>query len=111
MELERYLIDYYTRRLEEGGCCGSQGLGCGDLLQHVDLAPGLAVLDLGSGPGHETLAAAKAVGPTGRAIGVDLTQPWWPMPGPKQQPREYTGRNSTWARWKPYLFLTSAWTG
>lgn len=73
MELERYLIDYYTRRLEEGGCCGSQGLGCGNLLQHVDLVPGLMVLDLGSGPGYETLAAAKAVGPTGRAIGVDLT--------------------------------------
>lgn len=73
MELERYLIDYYTRRLEEGGCCGSRGLGCGNLLQHVDLVPGLVVLDLGSGPGYETLAAAKVVGPTGRAIGVDLT--------------------------------------
>jgi SAM-dependent methyltransferase/predicted GNAT family acetyltransferase len=32
------------------------------------------VLDLGSGPGRDLLAAARAVGPNGRSIGVDFTQ-------------------------------------
>ena len=37
------------------------------------MKPGETVLDLGSGAGHDLLAAAEAVGPTGRVIGVDMT--------------------------------------
>jgi arsenite methyltransferase len=37
------------------------------------LAAGLSVLDVGSGAGTDLLLAARHVGPTGRAIGVDMT--------------------------------------
>lgn len=48
-------------------------LGLGDVVSLADLKPGETVLDLGSGPGRDLIAAAKAVGPNGRAIGVDFT--------------------------------------
>jgi arsenite methyltransferase len=37
------------------------------------LAAGLCVLDVGSGAGTDLLLAARHVGPSGRAIGVDMT--------------------------------------
>jgi ubiquinone/menaquinone biosynthesis C-methylase UbiE len=69
----------------QGGCCaqsagygaeldqGVQSFGCGNPLAFAEVAPGQTVLDLGSGPGLDLLIAAKAVGPTGRVIGVDMT--------------------------------------
>lgn len=50
-----------------------QKLGVGDPVSIADLAPGEVLLDLGSGPGRDVLAAAERVGPTGKAIGVDAT--------------------------------------
>ena len=38
------------------------------------LAKGATVVDIGCGAGMDLLLAAKAVGPTGRAIGVDMTE-------------------------------------
>jgi arsenite methyltransferase len=38
----------------------------------AELAPGETVLDLGCGGGLDLALAARAVGPTGRAIGVDM---------------------------------------
>jgi SAM-dependent methyltransferase len=49
------------------------GLGCGAPVEHLKLQPGETVLDLGSGPGLDAFIAAKAVGPQGRVIGVDMT--------------------------------------
>jgi len=49
------------------------GLGCGAPLAELGLRPGETVLDLGSGGGIDVFLAARAVGPTGRAIGVDMT--------------------------------------
>ncbi len=49
------------------------GLGCGAPVEHLGLQPGETVLDLGSGPGLDAFLAAKAVGATGRVIGVDMT--------------------------------------
>ena len=49
------------------------GLGCGTPTAFVDLHEGETVLDLGSGAGIDVFIAAKRVGPTGRAIGVDMT--------------------------------------
>lgn len=48
-------------------------LGCGSPLEEAGLAPGQTVLDLGSGSGREVFAAARMVGPSGRAIGLDMT--------------------------------------
>jgi SAM-dependent methyltransferase len=49
------------------------GLGCGNPQAIADLKPGDVVLDLGSGGGFDCFVAAKAVGESGRVIGVDMT--------------------------------------
>ncbi|HLL24062.1 MAG TPA: arsenite methyltransferase [Kofleriaceae bacterium] len=49
------------------------GLGCGNPNAIAALAVGETVLDLGSGGGFDAFLAARAVGPTGRVIGVDMT--------------------------------------
>jgi len=48
-------------------------LGCGNPAAVAELKPGETVLDLGSGGGIDVLLSARRVGPTGRAIGVDMT--------------------------------------
>ncbi len=48
-------------------------LGCGNPTAVAELHPGERVLDLGSGGGIDVLLSAKRVGPTGRAIGLDMT--------------------------------------
>ena len=48
-------------------------LGCGNPTAVADLHPGERVLDLGSGGGIDVLLSAKRVGPTGRALGLDMT--------------------------------------
>lgn len=48
-------------------------LGCGNPTAVAELRPGETVLDLGSGGGIDVLLSAQRVGPTGRAIGVDMT--------------------------------------
>jgi arsenite methyltransferase len=47
--------------------------GCGNPLAFAGVKEGDVVLDLGSGAGIDILIAGKMVGPTGRAIGVDMT--------------------------------------
>src|SRR2546425_2909689 len=49
------------------------GLGCGAPLDFLELRPGEAVLDLGSGPGLDAFLAADRVGPSRRVIGGDMT--------------------------------------
>jgi arsenite methyltransferase len=80
----------------EASCCGAQadtvaksigyseeelalagdanlGLGCGNPLALTEIKPGMTVLDLGSGAGFDAFLALNRVGPTGRVIGVDMT--------------------------------------
>lgn len=47
--------------------------GCGNPVAFSALKPGEVVLDLGSGAGIDLILAAKKVGPSGRVIGVDMT--------------------------------------
>lgn len=87
---ERY-GDVARRAAEGGACCGESGrdysedelaslpatalldLGTGNPVRDAALRPGETVVDLGSGPGGDVILAARAVGPEGRAIGVDFT--------------------------------------
>ncbi len=48
-------------------------LGCGNPTAVAELHEGETVLDLGSGGGIDVLLSAQRVGPTGRAIGLDMT--------------------------------------
>lgn len=49
------------------------GLSCGNPTATANLRPGEVVVDLGCGAGIDVLLAALKVGPTGKAIGIDMT--------------------------------------
>jgi SAM-dependent methyltransferase len=49
-------------------------LGCGNPAAVAELHRGERVLDLGSGGGIDVLLAARRVGPTGKAYGLDMTE-------------------------------------
>jgi len=51
----------------------SGSLGCGVPTAVADLNEGETVLDLGSGAGADVLISARRVGPTGKAVGLDMT--------------------------------------
>lgn len=42
------------------------------IVEKLGLAPGMSVLDAGCGPGRLTIPAARAVGPSGRVLAVDI---------------------------------------
>jgi arsenite methyltransferase len=48
-------------------------LGCGDPVTVADIRPGDTVIDLGAGGGIDCFLAARRTGPSGRVIGVDMT--------------------------------------
>ncbi|EFR02651.1 arsenite S-adenosylmethyltransferase [Nannizzia gypsea CBS 118893] len=50
------------------------GLSCGNPLALANLKEGECVIDLGSGAGFDVFLAAKAVGSTGKVIGVDMNK-------------------------------------
>jgi arsenite methyltransferase len=49
------------------------GLSCGNPTAFASLRPGETVVDLGCGGGLDVLLAAAKVGPTGKAVGIDMT--------------------------------------
>jgi SAM-dependent methyltransferase len=49
------------------------GVSCGNPQALAALQPGETVLDLGSGAGFDCFLAARKVGPSGRVIGIDMT--------------------------------------
>jgi arsenite methyltransferase len=67
-------VGYSTEDLEHIPGESIMGLGCGNPTAIADLKVGEVVLDLGSGAGVDVFLAANKVGPTGRAIGVDMTK-------------------------------------
>ena len=102
-EIHSAVRSTYAATADSGGCCGSSsccttpatisserlgysaealgrlpvgadlGLGCGNPQAIADLKSGETVLDLGSGAGIDCFLAARAVGETGRVIGIDMT--------------------------------------
>jgi arsenite methyltransferase len=97
---ERIAKDYTAAITQGGGCCGgasststvaalagyggaevaelpgellASSFGCGNPLAFSEVKPGETVLDLGSGAGLDLIIAARKVGPSGRVIGVDMT--------------------------------------
>src|SRR4051794_6527734 len=51
----------------------NMGLSCGNPTATASLRPGEVVLDLGCGGGLDVFLAAQKVGPSGKAIGIDMT--------------------------------------
>jgi len=51
----------------------NMGLSCGNPTATANLRAGETIVDLGSGGGLDVFLAAMKVGPTGRAIGIDMT--------------------------------------
>ena len=49
--------------------------GVANPLRMAALAPGVTVVDIGCGAGMDLMLAASAVGPGGKAIGIDMTEP------------------------------------
>lgn len=52
----------------------NMGLSCGNPVALANLRPGEVVVDLGSGGGIDVFLAARKIGPTGKAIGIDMTK-------------------------------------
>lgn len=51
----------------------NMGLSCGNPTAFASIKPGETIVDLGSGGGLDVFLAAAKVGPTGKAIGIDMT--------------------------------------
>ncbi|RAO73305.1 uncharacterized protein BHQ10_009317 [Talaromyces amestolkiae] len=50
------------------------GLSCGNPVAYANVKEGETVVDLGSGGGIDVFLAARKVGPTGKAVGIDMTK-------------------------------------
>ena len=72
-DLSSKAIKYSEEQLNAVPEGADLGLGCGNPTALASLVEGETVLDLGSGAGIDCFLAARAVGPNGRAIGVDMT--------------------------------------
>lgn len=66
-------VGYADQDLDQLPEGANMGLSCGNPTAVAELREGETVLDLGSGGGLDVFIAGRKVGPTGRAIGVDMT--------------------------------------
>jgi len=64
---------YTAEELSSIPAQANMGLSCGNPLATAHLKSGEVVVDLGSGGGLDVFLAAQKVGPTGKAIGIDMT--------------------------------------
>jgi SAM-dependent methyltransferase len=72
-QLNSTLLGYSEADLAAVPAGADLGLGCGNPGAIAAIQAGETVLDLGSGAGFDAFLAARAVGPNGRVIGVDMT--------------------------------------
>ena len=73
LDMKAQAYGYSTEDTSAVPAGANLGLGCGNPIALASLRPGETVLDLGSGAGFDCFLAARAVGETGRVIGVDMT--------------------------------------
>lgn len=66
-------LGYSEDQLDAAPEGANLGVGCGNPTAIDTLQPGETVVDLGSGAGFDAFLAARQVGPTGRVVGVDMT--------------------------------------
>jgi len=66
-------IGYSAEELDGLPEGANMGLSCGNPTALASLKPGEVVLDLGAGGGFDVFIAARKLGPTGHAVGVDMT--------------------------------------
>ena len=64
---------YSEQELSSIPADANMGLSCGNPTAFASLRPGEVVVDLGCGGGLDVFLAAQKVGPTGKAIGIDMT--------------------------------------
>jgi SAM-dependent methyltransferase len=64
---------YTPEELAALPAAANMGLSCGNPTAFANLRPGETVVDLGCGGGIDVLLAALKVGPSGKAIGIDMT--------------------------------------
>lgn len=64
---------YSAKELTSIPAQANMGLSCGNPVATAHLKPGEVVVDLGCGGGLDVFLAAQKVGPTGKAIGIDMT--------------------------------------
>jgi SAM-dependent methyltransferase len=64
---------YTAEELSSVPAGANMGLSCGNPTATANLRTGEVVVDLGSGGGLDVFLAAKKVGATGKAIGIDMT--------------------------------------
>jgi SAM-dependent methyltransferase len=64
---------YTAEELRSIPAKANMGLSCGNPTATAHLREGEVVVDLGSGGGLDVFLAAQKVGPTGKAIGIDMT--------------------------------------
>ena len=72
-EVEVFGAGLYGEEATSSRPPSTASLGCGVPTAVADLREGETVLDLGSGAGADVLISARRVGPTGKAIGLDMT--------------------------------------
>lgn len=64
---------YTPEQLASVPADANMGVSCGNPTASASLKPGEVVVDLGCGGGLDVFLAAQKVGPTGKAIGIDMT--------------------------------------
>ncbi len=67
-------IGYSDQEIDSVPSGANLGLGCGNPHLIAGVQDGEIVVDLGSGAGFDSFIASKKVGPSGRVIGIDMTE-------------------------------------
>ena len=77
----------------------NMGLSCGNPTATANLRPGEVVVDLGCGGGLDVFLAAQKVGPTGKAIGIDMTPEMIELA--QEERRASRGSPTSSSTWRP----------